>query len=187
MNKTSNNERNRPRRRRHWVPWVFGVVVVLLLSVIASQQLWLWNVVKPDTASDTLVLYALSTLNFVAFIVFSFIFIRSLLKLHRERQARELGSKIKTRLLVYFISISFLPITAMAVFSYLFLNRSLEKWFSPIPEGVVQEAREMRKNALALQDRTLGETASLLAALLTRQPEEEWQHSLNQIVADAQL
>src|SRR5204863_1644170 len=95
-------DRRQPKRRRRWVPWVFGVVVVLLLSVIASQQLWLWNVVKPDTASDTLVLYALSTLNFVAFIVFSFIFIRSLLKLHRERQARELGSKIKTRLLVYF-------------------------------------------------------------------------------------
>jgi nitrogen fixation/metabolism regulation signal transduction histidine kinase len=58
----------------------------------------------------------LSTLNFVAFVVFSFIFVRNILKLRREREERQLGSKIKTRLLVYFISISFLPITAMAVF-----------------------------------------------------------------------
>src|SRR5712664_3992799 len=121
-------------RRRRWVPWVFGGVVVLLLSVIASQQLWLWTVIRPDTASDTLGLYALSTLNFVAFVVFSFIFVRNLLKLRRERRERQLGSKVKTRLLIYFISISFLPITAMAVFSYLFLNRSLEKWFYPFPE-----------------------------------------------------
>ena len=53
-------------RRRRWVPWVLGGVVLLLLSVLASQQLWLWNVIQPDTASDTLVLYGLSTLNFVA-------------------------------------------------------------------------------------------------------------------------
>src|SRR5207245_6486899 len=119
------------------------------LSVIASQQLWLWNVIQPDTASDTLVLYALSTLNFVAFVVFSFIFIRSLLKLRRERHERQLGSKIKTRLLVYFIAISFLPITAMAVFSYLFLNRSLEKWFNNATQGAVREAGEVQCEVLA--------------------------------------
>src|SRR5207245_9886532 len=129
------------------------------LSVIASQQLWLWNVIQPDTASDTLVLYALSTLNFVAFVVFSFIFIRSILKLRRERRERQLGSKIKTRLLVYFISISFLPITAMAVFSYLFLNRSLEKWFHPIPEGVVGEPQEVRRESLTNQKHSLARRA----------------------------
>src|SRR5258708_32994634 len=134
-------------RRRRWVPWIFGVVVVLLLSVIASQQLWLWNVIQPDTASDTLVLYALSTLNFVAFVVFSFIFIRSLLKLRRERRERELGSKIMTRLLVYFLAISFLPITAMATFSYLFLNRSIEKWFNNATQSAIKEAQQIQRES----------------------------------------
>src|ERR1700704_192631 len=135
-------------RRRRILLWVLGITVLLLLSIIVSQQLWLWNVIQPDTASDTLVLYALSTLNFVAFVVFSFIFVRNLLKLRRERRERQLGSKVKTRLLVYFISISFLPITAMAVFSYLFLNRSLEKWFYPF-----QEAQEIRRETLTDQNR----------------------------------
>src|SRR5258707_13081071 len=126
-------------RRRRILLWTLGPIVLLLLSVIVSQQLWLWTIVPLDTASDTLLLYALSTLNFVAFVIFSFIFVRNLLKLRRERRERQLGSKVKTRLLIYFISISFLPITAMAVFSYLFLNRSLEKWFYPFPE--VTEAK----------------------------------------------
>ena len=30
--------------------WVLGVTVLLLLGIIVSQQLWLWTVVKPDTA-----------------------------------------------------------------------------------------------------------------------------------------
>jgi PAS domain S-box-containing protein len=180
-------ERRKPKRRRRWVPWVFGAVVVLLLSIIASQQLWLWNVVKPDTAADTLVLYALSTLNFVAFIVFSFIFIRSLLKLRRERQARELGSKIKTRLLVYFISISFLPVTAMAVFSYLFLNRSLEKWFNPFPQDVMRQAAEVQNEATRNEMRSLREEAGLISLMLNSQPESDWQDTLDQAVSAAHL
>ena len=187
MSKPPNPERDVPKRRRRWVPWVFGSVVVLLLSVIASQQLWLWNVIQPDTASDTLVLYALSTLNFVAFVVFSFIFIRSLLKLRRERREHQLGSQIKTRLLVYFIAISFLPITAMAVFSYLFLNRSLEKWFNNATQSAVKQAGEVQSEALANELRNLRETGLLVAVLLKKQPEAGWQQSLDEMIVAGRL
>jgi two-component system nitrogen regulation sensor histidine kinase NtrY len=174
-------------RRRRVLLWALGATVLLLLAVIISQQLWLWTVVPPDTASDTLVLYALSTLNFVAFVVFSFIFVRNLLKLRQERRELQLGSKIKTRLLVYFIAISFLPITAMAAFSYLFLNRSLEKWFSKLPEEVVKEAREVQREALDAQYRSFSETAALLGVVLSKQSDEERQETLNQMVAGGRL
>ncbi len=180
-------EKQKLARRRRVLLWALGVTVLLLLAVIISQQLWLWTVVPPDTASDTLVLYALSTLNFVAFVVFSFIFVRNLLKLRRERRELQLGSKIKTRLLVYFIAISFLPIIAMAVFSYLFLNRSLEKWFSKLPEEVVKEAREVQREAVEAQYRSFSETAALLGVVLSKQSDVERQETLNQMVTRGQL
>src|SRR6476620_11609275 len=155
--------RERIRRRRRMLLWVLGATVLLLLAIIVSQQLWLWTVVRPDTPADALVLYALSTLNFVAFVVFLFIFVRNILKLRRERRERELGSKIKTRLLVYFISISFLPVTAMAVFSYLFLNRSLEKWFNPFPQAVMRQAAEVQNEANRNDMRNVRDAASLIA------------------------
>ena len=167
--------------------WVLGATVLLLLAIIVSQQLWLWTVVRPDTPADALVLYALSTLNFVAFVVFLFIFVRNLLKLRRERRERQLGSKVKTRLLVYFISISFLPITAMAFFSYLFLNRSLEKWFNPFPDEIVQQATEVKRVTLSSQAQTLQDTASLLTMLLNRQTSEERLATMEQIVTSGQL
>lgn len=179
--------RERIRRRRRILLWVLGGTVLLLLANIVSQQLWLWTVVRPDTASDALVLYALSTLNFVAFVVFLFIFVRNLLKLRRERKERQLGSKVKTRLLVYFISISFLPITAMAVFSYLFLNRSLEKWFNPFPDEIVQQATEVKRLTLSSQDQTLRDTASLLVMLLNQQTPDQRRVTMDQIVASGQL
>ena len=167
--------------------WVLGATVVLLLAIIVSQQLWLWTVVRPDTPADALMLYALSTLNFVAFVVFLFIFVRNLLKLRRERKERQLGSKVKTRLLVYFISISFLPITAMAFFSYLFLNRSLEKWFNPFPDEIVQQATEVKRLTLSTQDQTLRDSASLLVMLLAKQSPEERQVTMQQVVNSGQL
>lgn len=181
------NRENRIRRRRRVLLWVLGATVLLLLAIIVSQQLWLWTVVRPDTPADALVLYALSTLNFVAFVVFLFIFVRNLLKLRRERRERQLGSKVKTRLLVYFISISFLPITAMAFFSYLFLNRSLEKWFNPFPDEIVQQATEVKRLTLSSQDQTLRDTASLLVMLLNGQTPEERLATMDQIVNSGQL
>src|SRR5215212_3410972 len=140
--------------RRRSAPWLLGGLVLLLLSMlVALQTFGVWMVVPPDTASDTLLLYALSSLNFAAFLVFTFIFVRNLLKLRRERRERQLGSKIKTRLIVYFIAVSLLPITAMAVFSYLFLNRSIEKWFYLPPADVVKEAREVQQKAIEDQTR----------------------------------
>ncbi|HEU5459797.1 MAG TPA: ATP-binding protein [Pyrinomonadaceae bacterium] len=179
--------RERIRRRRRILLWVLGGTVLLLLAIIVSQQLWLWTVVRPDTPADALMLYALSTLNFVAFVVFLFIFVRNLLKLRRERKERQLGSKVKTRLLVYFISISFLPITAMAVFSYLFLNRSLEKWFNPFPDQIVAQATEVKRETLSTQEQTLRDTASLLTMLLNGQAPEERLATMQQIVKSGQL
>ena len=183
----SPERRERIQRRRRVLLWVLGGTVLLLLAIIVSQQLWLWTVVRPDTPADAVVLYALSTLNFVAFVVFLFIFARNLLKLRRERKERQLGSKVKTRLLVYFISISFLPITAMAVFSYLFLNRSLEKWFNPFPDEIVQQATEVKRLTSATQDQTLRDTASLLVMLLRNQTPEERLSTMQQVVSSGQL
>src|SRR5919107_861685 len=138
----SNFEATGRKPHKRSAPWFLGGLVLLLLSALVVLQVFgLWEIFTPDTASDTLLIYALSSLNFVAFFIFAFIFVRNLLKLRRERRARVLGSKIKTRLVVYFIAVSLLPITAMAVFSYIFFNRTIEKTFGRVPEDVVKEAK----------------------------------------------
>ncbi len=173
-----------PRRRT--APWLLGGLVLLLLfTLVALQAFGLWTVVPPDTASDTLLIYALSSLNFAAFVVFSFIFIRNLVKLRRERKERQLGSKIKTRLLVSFISLSLLPITAMALFSYLFFNRTLEKWFSSLPEEIIRQASEVERRAVLDQSRFLRETAAMLAVALDE--EEDYGRVLDRLVSGGSL
>jgi nitrogen fixation/metabolism regulation signal transduction histidine kinase len=163
-------------------------IVALLLALIAAQQLFnLGPLLPPETGSDTLLLYALSSLNFAAFMVFSFILLRSVLRLRRERRERQPGSKIQTRLLVYFIGLSLLPITAMAAFSYLFLNRSIEKWMGRLPENVVERVREQQNANVTFQYEKLRETATLLATTIKTRPQSEWQAALDQLVATGKL
>jgi hypothetical protein len=58
-----------------------------MLAIIVSQQLWLWTVVRPDTAS-MLVLPLFDT-QLVAFVVFSFI-----LSQHSKVEARKGGASM---------------------------------------------------------------------------------------------
>jgi nitrogen fixation/metabolism regulation signal transduction histidine kinase len=80
----------------------------------------------------------------------------------------QIGSKIKTKLLLYFFAISLLPIIAMAVFSYLFMNRALDRWFVQIPGNVISEASRVQNLSIADQTLKLQETANMLAAELDK-------------------
>ena len=145
-------------------------MVVSLAMLIILQSTNLWKEFTIDSSSDLLLLYALSSLNFIAFVIFGFIFLRSITKLIRERRTFELGAQIKTRLLIYFFAVSLLPIIAMAVFSYLFMNRALERWFTQIPGNVIREAREVQDQALVDRSVKLYESTRMLASVFDRTP-----------------
>ncbi|MDT5123762.1 MAG: two-component system, NtrC family, nitrogen regulation sensor histidine kinase NtrY [Acidobacteriota bacterium] len=176
------------QQRRRTAPWLLGgLVLLLLLTLVALQAFGVWTVLPRDANSDTLLIYALSSLNFAAFVVFAFILVRSLLKLRRERKERQLGSKIKTRLIVSFISLSLLPITAMAIFSYLFFNRTLEKWFYGGPQEVIREATEVEHKAVANQTQRLHETAQMLATVIEAQPAANYESTLARLITNGNL
>jgi PAS domain S-box-containing protein len=162
---TVEKEAGRPKRRK--TPWIIGTLMVASLAMlVVLQSTNLWKTFTIESSSDLLLLYALSSLNFIAFVVVGFVFLRSIIKLVRERRTFELGAKIKTRLLIYFFAVSLLPIIAMAVFSYLFMNRALERWFSQIPNNVIAEAQEMQQSAIEEHTATLEASAKMIAASL---------------------
>ncbi len=165
----TSDKSNKPKRRSP--PYILGGVVLILLTfLVLLQSSNLWKSLTVESVNDTLLLYALSSLNFLAFIIFGLIFIRSLVKLRRERRAAQLGSEIKKRLLLYFFAVSLLPIIAMAVFSYLFLNRAIDRWFTDIPERGIREAQQVQDQSIKDQTVKLQETANLLINILNEKP-----------------
>ncbi len=169
----------KPTPKKTKAPWFLGGFVLALLTLLVLlQSSNLWKTFSIESADDTLLLYALSSLNFFAFVIFGFILLRNLIKLARERRSLTLGAKIKTRLWLYFFAVSILPIIAMAGFSYLFLNRALERWFTSIPGNVIREAREVQNQAIKSQAEKLNQTAQMLAVSLDKRDftNEELQH-----------
>jgi two-component system nitrogen regulation sensor histidine kinase NtrY len=115
-----------------------------MLSLIAQGGFNLSPFVTPGTAGETLLLYALSTLNFLAFVTLLFVLLRNVLKLVRERRAARLGSKFKLRLVSYAIGLSLLPVLLLFFFAFGLLNRSIDRWFGEPARQIVDDAREIK-------------------------------------------
>jgi PAS domain S-box-containing protein len=134
-----------------------------MLSLIAQGGFNLAPFVTPDTAAETLLLYALSTLNFLAFVTLLFVLLRNVLKLVRERRAAMLGSKFKSRLVSYAIGLSLLPVLLLFFFAFGLLNRSIDRWFGEPARQIVDDARAIEESYFKKEEADLVGSARAIA------------------------
>lgn len=156
----------RGRRRLTKVIILSIVLLLLMLSLIAQGGFNLSPFVTPDTAAETLLLYALSTLNFLAFVTLLFVLLRNVLKLVRERRAARLGSKFKSRLVSYAIGLSLLPVLLLFFFAFGLLNRSIDRWFGEPARQIVDDARAIEESYFKKEEADLMGSARALARSL---------------------
>ncbi len=161
----------RVRRRRVRIV-LLAVATTLLFALLFVQAAfdtlpWL----RPSSASETLLLYTLSTFNFLAFIVLLMVLVRNIIKLRRETQQKKLGARFKTRLVTFSIALSLLPVVFLFFVTSGLINRSVEKWFREPTVQIVQNARDIQRAYVAGEQRGLQQTAVTLARMLARTPD----------------
>src|SRR5215475_3109220 len=125
---------------------LLSVATILLFALLLWQAGDAAKWVRPDSASETVVLYALSTINFLAFVVLLMYLVRNIIKLRQERRKMKLGAKFKTRLVTYFISLSLLPVIFLFFAIGGLITRSVDKWFGGAQNQMVSEARDIAKD-----------------------------------------
>ncbi|HSE96895.1 MAG TPA: HAMP domain-containing protein, partial [Blastocatellia bacterium] len=157
----------RGRRRLTKVVVLSIVVLLLLLSLIAQSGFNLKPFVAPDTTAETLLLYALTTLNFLAFITVLFVLMRHVLKLTQERRAGRLGSKFKARLVSYAIGLSLLPVLLLFFFAFGLLNRSIDRWFGEPARQIVDDAKAMEESYFKKEESELANIARAVTRALS--------------------
>src|SRR2546428_6383763 len=173
QNSTDSRLTERGRRRLTTVIILSIVVLLLMLSLIAQGGFNLSPFVAPDTATETLLLYALSTLNFLAFVTLLFILLRNVLKLVRERRAARLGSKFKSRLVSYAIGLSLLPVLLLFFFAFGLLNRSIDRWFGEPARQIVDDARAIEESYFKKEEGDLvGSARAIARGLASGQPRD---------------
>ncbi|MBX3280204.1 MAG: PAS domain-containing protein [Acidobacteria bacterium] len=168
-NVVQENPTRRSFTRRRVRVLLLAFSTILLFALLFAQQAFnTLEFLVPSSASDTLILYALSTVNFIAFIVLLMVLVRNLIKLRREHRDGRLGARFKTRLVVFFIAVSLLPILFLFFAVYGLFNRSVDKWFSLPASEMVKNAREIQTAYVAGEQEDLRRTVLTMARLASR-------------------
>lgn len=180
--------RGRRTRRRRWRIAVLAVLTTLLFGMLFVQAAfdtlkWL----KPTSASETLILYSLSTINLLAFIVLLMVLVRNIIKLNRERAESKLGAKFKTRLVKYSIALSLLPVIFLFFATSGLINRSVDKWFSEPAREMVINARQIQRVYVEGELDDLRQLVLTMARLIARTEDDRLNDTLASEVKTQQL
>ena len=128
--------------------WIIALGACLLVLFVALAALNAFNTQLPQARHDPadLVFTGLSIVAFLLFVTVLILLVRNVLKLYADQRSRVMGTRLRTRMLWGAVLVSLIPIVFMYVFSYLLMNRAVDRWFS-------QPVTEMRddSNRMALE------------------------------------
>ena len=134
--------------RRRLAILALGLSLLLLFLALGALNAFNLRVLTPTSPVETLVFITLSTLAFLLFVGILVLLVRNVLKLYTDQRSRVLGTRLRTRMLGGAVLVSIVPLVFMATFSYLLMNRSVDRWFS-------QPVTEMRDDANRLSGELL--------------------------------
>jgi two-component system nitrogen regulation sensor histidine kinase NtrY len=147
---------------------LLGVAVFALLLLLLGLNAFNVRALNPHTTGQIVALTSLSVLVFLLFVVVLVLLLRNVIKLLAERRSQVLGARLRTRMFIGALLLSFVPALFMFLFSFLLMNRSIDRWFSQpaseVREDSTQIAMELSHYA-ALNARAEAESIAQSGAL----------------------
>ena len=130
---SSSTQREKRRRKREYV---FALVFVVLIVGMTWAEL-------KYLSGDYYLILNLLILNVVLLLGMLFYVARNAVRLMLERRRRVLGSKLRTRLVLAFISLSLIPTALIYLVSVKFVQTSVDYWFKGQVEESMEQALEL--------------------------------------------
>ncbi len=122
--------------RKHPLAFVgLSAVFLVLLALLVWQGSFSFPF-RPADSHETILLSAVSIIIFILLLTLAFILFRDTIKLYIDRQNQREGSRIRSKLLFGAIALTVAPTLFSALFNYMVLNRTLEKWFTLPAHGI---------------------------------------------------
>jgi two-component system, NtrC family, nitrogen regulation sensor histidine kinase NtrY len=150
--------------RKRLFYWSASVLLVISVVLVVWQGSFRLSNVGPSNPGQTFIFWAVSTQIFILMVTVGWILAREFIKLYVARQARRLGSRIRTKLVVGAMLLSCVPVTFLVLWSWEVLNYNLRAWFTnPVDNQVEVYKKTARALELEIQHR-LRVQAALLAA-----------------------
>jgi two-component system, NtrC family, nitrogen regulation sensor histidine kinase NtrY len=139
-------------RRKIWIV-ALGASLLVLFVALATLNAFNTQLPKPATTQQIVVFTGLSIVAFLLFVTVLILLVRNVLKLYADQRSRVMGTRLRTRMLWGAVLVGLIPIASMYAFSYLLLNRAVDRWFS-------QPVTEMRDNSNHMAHELAGYTSA---------------------------
>ncbi|HDJ22584.1 MAG TPA: PAS domain S-box protein [Candidatus Aminicenantes bacterium] len=123
---------------------IIGGIIILLVFIFFVIEIFIRESKEFSPTSFTNIL--LTTLQVIVFLLFLILFSvlgRNLIKLYLERKRKVIGAHFKTRLLIFFISLSFIPTLLLFLFASDLISRNVESWFRTPMDKILQDTQNL--------------------------------------------
>lgn len=98
--------------------------------------------------SSNILIFGLINLNVILVLLMLFLILRNLAELFFESRQNVLGSKLKTKLVISFISLSLIPTILLFFIALQFVSTSMDYWFNSNIEISLQNSLDLAKSHL---------------------------------------
>jgi two-component system nitrogen regulation sensor histidine kinase NtrY len=129
------------RRRRNELV-IIGIISALIL-LLTTIEMKFPQVGGKIPIANNIIIFSLLNINIILILLLIFLVIRNLVKLIFERKRKVLGAKLRTKLVVAFISLSLIPTILLFFVAVGFITSSVEHWFKAQVEQSLQGALEV--------------------------------------------
>ena len=128
------------RRKRERILIVIIMIVVGLLALALNRKIFS---ATDFSVSNQVLIFIMININLLLLLLLIFLVFRNLVKLLYDRKHKVMGVKLRTRLVVAFITLTLLPTIVLFVFSINFITSSIEFWFNVPVEQALKNSLEI--------------------------------------------
>jgi two-component system nitrogen regulation sensor histidine kinase NtrY len=129
------------RRRRNEL-LIIGIISVLII-ILTTIEMKIPQFGGMIPIGNNIIVFSLININIILILLLIFLVIRNLVKLIFERKRKVLGAKLRTKLVVAFISLSLVPTILLFFVAAGFITNSVEHWFKVQVEQSLQGSLEV--------------------------------------------
>ena len=125
------------RRKRERYVILFTTILVVFLTFLEIHSSKISDHI-PITSN--ILVFGLININVILLLLVAFLVVRNIVKLVFERKKNILGSKLRTKFVVAFVSLSIVPTVLLFFVAAGFITNSIENWFSIQVENSLRES-----------------------------------------------
>ncbi len=126
------------------------IIIVVALMTYIQNKLIHFGANFP--ISNTILMFTMTNINLLLLILMIFLVFRNLVKLLYDRRRKVMGSKLRTRLVIAFVSLTLIPAGVMFFFSMGFITTSIDFWFSVPVEQALENSLHVGRQIYGIME-----------------------------------